>query len=167
MFSIILQVRAGAVIRVARSLLALGILASFAACDLPRDPEGTTERVRGGNLVVGVIEGSPYAALPDQAAQGEEATLALAVARALDPKPVWIRGTGESIFAALESGDVDLAIGGIAASTPWSSHAALSTSIGTMELAGDTEDRVFALPLGENRWLLEVNRVVRKAQSDR
>src|SRR3712207_7643050 len=51
------------------SILRSAALASLlalvaAACDLPRDPEGTLQRVRGGTMRVGVVERRPWTTFP-------------------------------------------------------------------------------------------------------
>ncbi len=153
-----------------RPLAALAFVAALlclAACDLPRDPNGTMNRVRGGTLVVGIVEGSSYASLGASEATGEDADLARRVADTFGAEPRWTRGTADQMVAALDDGAVDLAIGGIPRRAPWTTRVALTASIGGMNLGGERVERAFALPLGENRWMLEVNRVVRRREDGR
>jgi ABC-type amino acid transport substrate-binding protein len=131
------------------------------ACDLPRDPNGTTEKVRDGELVVGIVEGSRYASLAGGTPVGEEVALVQAIARSFDAQLRWTAGTAAQIMTLLEQGRIDLAIGGIPVSGAWSSHFAPTAPVGSMPLGDETTERVFAVPMGENRWLFEVNKLIR------
>jgi polar amino acid transport system substrate-binding protein len=69
------------------------LLVLAAACDLPRDPEGTLERVRGGTLRVGVAHNPPWASLPAPGeAQGVEPRLVRALAAELGARVEWVAG---------------------------------------------------------------------------
>lgn len=43
-----------------RALVTAGLLLLVGGCDLPRDPEQTFERVRGGTLRVGITARPPW-----------------------------------------------------------------------------------------------------------
>lgn len=49
--------------RALSSMLAISMLVAFGGCGLPRDPEGTLERVSGGTLRVGVAGHEPWVVL--------------------------------------------------------------------------------------------------------
>lgn len=144
------------------SILLLVALA-LAACEVPQDPYGTTREVRGGELAVGIIEGSPYASVDGVTPRGEEVELVNAIAREFAADLRWTHGTTAQVMTLLEHRKIDLAIGGIPASTPWKSHFAPTAAVGKMQLGGEVMNRIFALPKGENRWLFEVNQVIRGA----
>src|SRR5690606_33083241 len=67
----------------------LPLCAVFAACGLPRDPEGTLERARGGVLRVGGVDAPPHLVREGAAASGPEAELVYAFARSLGAEVEW------------------------------------------------------------------------------
>jgi polar amino acid transport system substrate-binding protein len=106
-----------------KSCLILLLAAALAACsDLPRDPKGTTGQITSrGTIKVGVIENPPWVI---RTASGEpagaEAQLVKEFSQRLGVKPVWQWGGEGQLLAALEKYELDLVIGGLNASTPWS-----------------------------------------------
>jgi polar amino acid transport system substrate-binding protein len=139
----------------------LGVLV-LAACDLPRDPSGTTEKVRGGELVVGLVKGSTYASFEDGLPKGEEVDVVNAIADEMGAVVQWIPGTGHQVFTMMEHDQINLAIGGIPSSTPWKTYGGLTAAVGKITLHDETHDRIFVVPMGENEWLLKVNRMIRR-----
>lgn len=135
------------------------LAASLAGCgmSIPTDPDGTLERVTGGELRIGAsadpglvnVEGtSPTGPLPE---------LAEGFAKRLDAEPEWTVGSEETLVRMLESGDVDLVIGGFTEKTPWIDKAGLSR--GYSGIAGaDGRKIVMLVPLGENAFLSDLER---------
>src|ERR671918_450841 len=103
-----------------RSLVALTVL--LASCGIPRDPEGTLDRVEGGVMRVGITENEPWTVLEDSEPQGVEVDLIEAFARQLGAEIDWTVGAAEEVLAATEEGDLDLAIGGFLADDPWATR---------------------------------------------
>jgi DNA-binding transcriptional LysR family regulator len=140
-------------------LTAAGCSAAIAAgamigCDdMPRDPNGTLGRVQGGTLIVGTT---------DRATLGDaENALIEALLADLDAEPRWFEAPLGDVMRALEDGDVDLAIGGLAQSDPWSSRVAFSKPYREEPGAdGSTLKRVAAVQRGENAFVLRVDRVI-------
>lgn len=100
------------------ALLALALVLA-AGCDLPRDPEGTLDRLRGGTLRVGVAHNPPWAALPAPGeALGVEPRLVRALAAELDARVEWVPGSETALLQALEHRRLDLVIGGLSAADP-------------------------------------------------
>lgn len=102
---------------------------SLTGCnDLPRDPEGTLDRVRGGTLRVGAVPAEPWVVLNDAGVptRGVEVELVEALAQDLDADVQWFEGSEQELFAALELGELDLVIGGITSDNPWQAHATFS-----------------------------------------
>jgi polar amino acid transport system substrate-binding protein len=102
-------------------MLAAGCLAS-AACDLPRDADGTRDRVRGGIVRVGVVIDTPWVTDStggEGAAGGIEGALVQGIARDLGARVRWVRGTDESLLAALHERELDMVIGGLTTESPW------------------------------------------------
>lgn len=137
---------------------------ALAACGIPRDPEGTLERVQGGVVRVGVVHNPPWASL---AASGDpagvEPRLVRALAAELGARVEWVPGGESELLGALEHHGLDLVIGGLSAASPWSPKLGFSRPYytDTLAVAGEApsqEQRVFAVPPGENGWLTRVER---------
>lgn len=113
-------VRAPLAVRAARAAPALLALALLAACDLPRDPQGTLAAATGGTLVVGVAENPPWVVRQGDEAAGVEADLVRAFASELGADVEWVWGGLDEHLEALERFELDLVAGGLAAGSPWS-----------------------------------------------
>ena len=107
-------------------LTALLIALSLASCGVPRDPEGTLERVRGGEMRVGVSSSDPWATWPGDEPSGVEVGLVEDFASDIDSEVVWVEGSEAEVIEALEVGELDLVIGGLTSTSPWSKVAALT-----------------------------------------
>ena len=131
----------------------LGLLALI-GCDLPHDPEGTYQRVRGGMLRVGITEHPPWTDWRDSTPTGIEVELVQQFADRLDAEIEWTRSSESELLRALHRRELDLVVGGLTASTPWSDQVGLTRPYLTLADA----EHVMAVPQGENRWLLELDR---------
>lgn len=137
---------------------ALALVLPNAGCDLPRDPEGTLDRVRGGTLRVGVSAHEPWTKWEgsgsDRRPTGIEVELAERFAEELNAEIEWVRGSESELFTSLEEFHLDLVLGGLTDDTPWSDRIGLSKSF------AETADgkHVLATPLGENAFLLRLDR---------
>ena len=132
-------------------------LLALSACGLriPVDPDGTLDRVQGGTLHVGVSPHEGWAEVVDGEGVGREAELVEGFADSIDAEVVWTEGGEEHLMEALESGEVDLVIGGLSDATPWTTHAAITrTYLTTTEPDGTSTNHVMATPLGENAFLV-------------
>lgn len=114
-------------------LLAIS-LALSTACDIPRDPEGTLERVTGGTMRVGVTEHEPWVVLSGSEPAGVEVEIVRLFAEELDAEIGWIEGSEEELASAIEMRTIDLAIGGFTRTNMWSSkitwtHPYLTTQV--------------------------------------
>lgn len=107
-------------------LLLLAVFVLGGGCGMPRDPEDTLERVRGGTLRVGVVERAPFTRVEGQTPSGPEVELVQEFARTLEATVEWTVGTEAEVMEALKHRELDLAIGGIRADTPYGAHVALS-----------------------------------------
>ena len=132
-------------------LLALAL----AGCgDIPRDVEGTLERVRSERLFrVGLIEG-PHA-------DGRVGELLRRIERAAGARAAIEPGAAEPLLAKLEAGALDIVIGPMATTSPWKTHVhflpPLSLSTGTeRELS-----QVAMARNGENGWISLLDREAR------
>jgi hypothetical protein len=121
-------------------------------CVLPKDPERTTERVRGGELVVGVL--TDALSTPDR-------RVIEALAARLGARAAPRTGPAHLLLALLEEGEVHLLAGDIPADTPLAARAGLSNGAGRLHLPdGGVEDRVLLIRAGENRFLAELNQAI-------
>src|SRR5687768_9532904 len=97
------------------SLTVLVIL--LAGCGtIPRDPEGTLDRVRGGVLRAGFTVAHPWATGPESGPDGIEVDLVEAFAEELGATVEWTEGSEAELFEALEVRALDLVVGGYDAS---------------------------------------------------
>lgn len=148
------------------SVLLWGLLVLIGGCGLgiPTDPDGTLERVRGGVLRVGVSVNEPWTAWPsaDVEPSGIEPQLVHGFADQLDAEVEWTRGGEESLMRRLETGDLDLVIGGLTSTTPWETMAAI-TAVYTYSAGPEQEElgHVMATVLGENAFLVELEQFLR------
>ena len=103
--------------------LALLLLVPLIGCGIPRDPEGTLERVTGGSMRVGVTAADPFTIVEgDEPTGGVEVQLVEAFAGSIDAEIEWVTGSEEELFGALEVRELDLVIGGITSTNPWSAN---------------------------------------------
>lgn len=135
-----------------RALLWLLVLV-LAGCDLPRDPEGTLERVSGGELRVGVLTGNERALTEDR-------RVVDALAQRIGARPTFHPGDAHDLLFDLQHGALDLVIGGLPSKTPFVQDVGLSKSAGPLFQPGEAEDRVLAVRNGENGFLLAVNEAI-------
>lgn len=142
--------------RPAHPLALLALIAS--GCDLPRDPEGTLDRVRGGVLRVGLVEQEPWVRDAEGEPTGAEVTLVRELAAELGATPEFHPGGETELFERLEKFELDLVVGGITDATPYAKHVGLTLHHTKREEAGTTRSYVFATPPGENDWLLTLDR---------
>lgn len=128
-----------------RLALALPLLA---ACDLPRDPEGTLERIRGGTLRVGIMHAPPGLDVRGAAPRGPEVDRISALATRLRAEPSWRIGGESELMTALADFELDLVVGGLGQDNAYAEQVGMSRPhAGT----------VFATPPGENAWLMAVD----------
>lgn len=133
--------------------LLLPLIALAGCADLPRDPDGTTERVRAERRFrVGIVAGAPApAAVPQRA-------LLARIAAATGARSEIEFGSGEALLMRLEEGALDLVLGEFDSKSPWLARAHLlpplqhrSNGKGETRIAGATAH-------GENRWIMLLDR---------
>lgn len=137
--------------------LAVGVVAG---CTVPADPDGTLDTVRGGELRAGVSPHAPWTDVaPDGSPSGPEVDLVEGFAQSLDADVVWTTGGESELVDELDRGSLDLVVGGFTASTPWTSHAAVTVSYVTVtDPDGKPEGHVMLTPMGENAFLVALER---------
>jgi polar amino acid transport system substrate-binding protein len=147
--------RALAAITLAATLVLTGCASSF-----PADPNGTLDRVTGGTLRVGISPNDDWTDITDGGeASGIEVTLVEEFADRIGAEVAWTEGGEEKLFTDLQAGRLDLVIGGLTESTPWSEKAAITKPFDQVTTSdGKTVKHVMAAAMGENAFLLELER---------
>ena len=138
-----------------RTVAACLIAVVTVSCGIPHDPDGTLERVSEGTMRVGVAHAVPWTIVNDEdAPAGIEPALVERFAASIDAEIRWIEGTEQELLTALEEGEIDLVIGGLVASNPWSGRVTFTRPY----LTGADGDHVLAIRHGENAWLSAIER---------
>src|SRR5437763_7547822 len=95
------------------------MIAVCAACGLPRDSDGTLDRIRGGTMRVGVVVDTPWTTDSAGVAGGVEGGLVQSLARELNARVHWIPRQQGELLTALQHRELDLVIGVLSATSPW------------------------------------------------
>jgi hypothetical protein len=150
---------------VSSSLTATALLVVL-GCGLPRDPEGTLDRVRGGELRAGAVVNPPFVVLEEGRISGTDVRLVESFAEAHGARVTWSIAPGEDLVAALEEFRVDVVAGGLTRDDP--RLAKLGTTRPYTPETPPTsslllenppaKEYVLAVPPGENRFLLTLDR---------
>jgi ABC-type amino acid transport substrate-binding protein len=137
-------------------LRALLIVATAVSCGLPRDAEGTLERVRHGVLRVGITDHPPWDSIRAGVVGGIEPRLLDTLARRLNARASFRVGSESELLEALAAHELDIVAAGLHDDTPWNGRVALTRPYHSDTLTG--KRYVLATPPGENAWLVHVER---------
>lgn len=137
-------------------LLALLLLAGCGT--IPRDPDGTLERIHHtGELVVGVSPSPPWTIIDGDAISGTEVDLVQGFADRLGVRLRLEPGGEQHLVEELDEGRLHIVIGGIRDDSPWTSMAAPTRAYTIVEDAtGNQYKHIMLTPMGENRFLSEL-----------
>jgi polar amino acid transport system substrate-binding protein len=139
-------------------------LAFVTACGLPRDPERTLSRVRGGWLRVGYVVDTPWVTAGHGGAGGIEGDIVAAIARDVDARVVWTAGSETPLLTALQDGDLDLVAAGLTKQSPWAGKVSLTRPyyVDTTTVHGKRAElpHVLAIRAGENAWQVRVEQLL-------
>ncbi|OJH45745.1 enoyl-CoA hydratase [Paracoccus sp. SM22M-07] len=124
----------------------------LAACQLPKDPEGTTRDVEGKVLIVGTFE-EPLPSVDREAVER--------IAAELEARVELRPGNPHLLLNELSHGDVHLLAGGIPSDSPLAKHAGATNPIGHVTIGPDRVERVLLIRPGENRFLFRLNKALR------
>lgn len=141
-----------------RCALLIWLVGVLAACDVPRDPEGTLSDARGGTIRVGIVDQRPWATFDGHEAHGVEAELVRQLAAELGAQVEWVPGGESTLLEQLKRLELDLVIGGFVASSPWARHVGTTIPHATTYEHNTTRKHVFATPPGENGWTHRLDR---------
>ncbi|MCT1364740.1 MULTISPECIES: hypothetical protein [Microbacterium] len=140
--------------RMVGALVGLIVAAALSGCGatVPADPDGTLDRVTGGELRVGTSPDPGLVETDGGRPHGPVVALVDGFAASLDAHVTWTVATEESLVGMLETGDLDLVAGGLTPDTPWIDKAGVTRGYPGIEGAGGRE-LVMLVPLGENAFL--------------
>ncbi len=154
----------------ASALTALVAAVALVGCGLsiPADPDGTLDRVTGGTLRVGVAESAPWTETDGAGApEGTEVDLVEEFAENLGADIEWTEGGEADLAYALERRQLDLVIGGFTDTTPWTSKAAMTQPYAeSVNPEGKTAKHVMLTPMGENAFLVELERFLLEGEGE-
>ncbi|MFC8680924.1 hypothetical protein ACFT30_05335 [Microbacterium ureisolvens] len=131
-------------------LLVIALCAAGCGVTVPTDPQGTLDRVRGGELRAGASPSGELVTVDGEDVGGSLAELVEGFAESVDARVTWTVGSEEDLVDALESGELDLAVGGMTDATPWTQRVAATR--GYESIRGAHGPVVLLVPLGENAW---------------
>ena len=127
----------------------------YSCASLPVNSEGTLERARGDELVVGISENKPWTQTSGTGRySGIEVDLIEGFADTIDADVQWLHAPESVLAEKIKNGQLDLMIGGLSSSSPWSSHMALSRPYHQF----DGEEKVMGIRLGENDLMMALER---------
>ena len=95
-------------------------------CNLPRDSDGSLDRIRGGTMRVGFVVDTPWVTDSTDGPGGVEPAFVRALARDLGSRVRWTRGPQSQLLETLSGRELDLVIGGLDAKSPWKQKLALT-----------------------------------------
>ncbi|MBO3662878.1 hypothetical protein J5V96_05040 [Microbacterium sp. NEAU-LLB] len=140
-------------------------LALATGCDgirIPQDPEGTLERVSGGELRVGASADDGRVLVDGAEVSGPLAAVVEDFAESIDADVEWSVGSEETLVTKIEDGQLDLAIGGMTGQTPWVDKVAVTREFTDLpEVDGPV---VMLARLGENRFVVALETHLQELQ---
>lgn len=114
----------------------------IAGCDLPKDPDGSTERILATRVLrAGASENPPWVRFAGAEVEGVEADLIRSFAEQLGAHVRWVRSGETPLLEALSRGELDVVAGGITSRSPW------STRLGTTQTYLKAK-KIVAMPAG-------------------
>ncbi|WP_324748738.1 hypothetical protein SH591_08410 [Sphingomonas sp. LY54] len=138
-------------------ILILATMFALGCSEIPKDPEGTLDRVR----VEGVFKVGLIASEQPPVGADRSRLLVERVGQQAEAEPQFEKGASEPLLAKLEEGKLDMVIGELAPASPWAKAVTLLTPLGEQVSQDGHVHLVVALRNGENAWIGLVDREVR------
>lgn len=132
-------------------LLAGGLILS-ACTAIPADPDDTLRRATGGTLHAGASMSEGLVTDAAGEPSGPLIDLVDGFAASIDADVEWTVGSEEDLVKGLETGSLDVAVGGMTSDTPWIDRAGMTRGYPGIPGA-DGREIVMFVPLGENAML--------------
>ena len=131
-----------------RILLLVAALFCVSCNALPKDPEGTLDRVRAAkSFRVGLISAEPTPRA--ELAAAFVARVAAAAGAKAEPVP----GAAEPLLSMLEEGEIDLVVGPMTDKSPWMTAVTFLPPLAE-DMKGDGHHQLVAMARnGENAWI--------------
>lgn len=143
--------RAGVVPLLAFLLIDCGVM--------PRDSFGTLDRVRSGELRVGVVSRPPWVRVDGDQVAGVEPELIERWAHQLDAQVTWRQGAEADLVEALHRRELDVLAAGLHSESPYGSQVAFTRPYLEIEdRYGANKRHVLAVMPGESALLLSLDR---------
>ncbi len=121
----------------------------------PQDPNQTTAQIEErGTIRIGLIALSESQNAQDM----QEFAELLATSYEVDPHVV--NGSAEALMSQLKRGELDIVIGELPKNSPWAKEAAFTAAFSKNHVSKSEPVVRGAVHLGENRWLLSVERMI-------
>lgn len=141
------------------NLVVLVLALSSCGISIPRDPDGTLNRVRSeGVLRAGASPRPGWVEVGGERPTGPEPELIERFANDLGVEVEWTVGGEEQLVALLEEGELDAAVGGVTDNNPWVEKVALTRPYVEVSKDGSTEAHVMMVRMGENALQSELER---------
>jgi polar amino acid transport system substrate-binding protein len=102
------------------------LVCTILSCGLPKDSDHTLDRVRHGTIRTGYIQHSPWVSDSTGEMRGVDVQLVNELARGLEAKVAWVRGTESELMSALHGRQLDLVVGGLSGESPWNHDVAFT-----------------------------------------
>lgn len=146
----------------------VALLPVLAGCEqYPQDPLDTMEMVKESEtLRVGVLHNPPWTDVCNSHYRGREVALLQVFAAELGAKPEWRAFGMHAGFHALESGEIDVLIGGLVKSTPYTNAGFTRPYSTSRSDDGKQLEHVIAVRRGENRFLVTLERFLGAQSGD-
>ncbi|MET0780234.1 MAG: hypothetical protein ABWY26_13465 [Microbacterium sp.] len=139
-------------IRSSLAALALAGVVGMSACaPIPRDPDGTLDRITGGELRVGASPSEGLVDISGESVSGPLVDIVEGFAEERDARAIWTVGSEEDLVRDIEGGSLDMAIGGMTDQTLWAQKVGVTR--GYPALGPRSTPIVMFVPLGENGFL--------------
>lgn len=125
----------------------------LSGCDMPKDPDNTFQRIDETKVIrAGASHNPPWISLQHDKPSGIEVELLEKLASQLNASIQWKTGTEHDLVMALKENKLDVVLAGFRKESPWHKDISLTKPYFTL----NKEEFVWALPQGENRWLMYV-----------